>query len=369
MVLFTLHGVDGCSFCQPSTEVPVDKAEEQSVDQYTFETDLENEVPVAKGEEPFIQEVKLIRVQVAGGRELAETLEEEVNLRALKIRGSNIMCSATDTLLGTQVAIKKIHHPFTRSELCQRAYLELKLLKLLKHENIAGLQDAFISFGENLYLRTEHQGTTLDQYLASNMPEPRCTKVFFYQLLRGLKYLHSSNIVHCDFKPSSILITGSCDLQITGLDHSCIRGERVMINYVYGNRDQSYQAPELMLGAQAYQPAIDMWAAGCVSGAEALNCVNYSTHRFRKAMIGMKAIHSALIHHNDIYPKNILIVPSTPERVVWIDFDVATTFPHRESMGCQELKYCDYEDALVASFGELLQDDQNQGLPPNTKYY
>lgn len=127
-----------------------------------------------------------------------------------------------------------------------------------------------------------------------------------------------------------------------------------MINYVYGNRDQSYQAPELMLGAQAYQPAIDMWAAGCVSGAEALNCVNYSTHRFRKAMIGMKAIHSALIHHNDIYPKNILIVPSTPERVVWIDFDVATTFPHRESMGCQELKYCDYEDALVASFGELL---------------
>ncbi|OJD12167.1 hypothetical protein ACJ73_09400 [Blastomyces percursus] len=106
-----------------------------------------------------------------------------------------------------------------------------------------------------------------------------------------------------------------------------------------------------------------------LSGAEALNCVNYSTHRFRKVMIGMKAIHSALIHHNDIYPKNILIVPSTPERVVWIDFDVATTFPHRESMGCQEVKYCDYEDALVASFGELLQDDQNQGLPPNTKYY
>ncbi|EEH04141.1 BTB/POZ domain-containing protein [Histoplasma capsulatum G186AR] len=43
--------VDGCSFCQPSTEVSVDEAEEQSVDQYTFGPDLEEEVPMAKGEE------------------------------------------------------------------------------------------------------------------------------------------------------------------------------------------------------------------------------------------------------------------------------------------------------------------------------
>ncbi|OAX78500.1 hypothetical protein ACJ72_07189 [Emergomyces africanus] len=81
---------------------------------------------------------------------------------------------------------------------------------------------------------------------------------------RGLKYLHSANIVHCDLRPSSILITRGCDLKITGLDHSRIHGERVMTDHIYGNRDQCYQAPELMLGAQIYQPAMDMWAAGCV---------------------------------------------------------------------------------------------------------
>ncbi|OJD20424.1 CMGC/MAPK/P38 protein kinase, partial [Blastomyces percursus] len=178
--------------------------------------------------------------------------------------------SASDTALGTQVAIKKIHQPFTSSELCQRAYLELKLLKLVKHENIAGLQDAFMSFGENLYLITQHQGMTLSQCLATNKLEPQYTKVFFYQLLRGLKYLHSANLVHSDLKPSSILITRGCDLQITGLDHSRIHGERVMIDYVYDNRDQCYQAPELMIGAETYQPAIDMWAAGCVL-AEMIN--------------------------------------------------------------------------------------------------
>ncbi|KKZ63908.1 hypothetical protein EMCG_01766 [[Emmonsia] crescens] len=111
---------------------------------------------------------------------------------------------------------------------------------------------------------------TLNQYLASNRLEPQCTKGFFYQLLRGLKYLHSANIVHCDLKPSSIVITRGCDLQVTGLDHSRIQGEGVMVDYVYDNRDQCYQAPELMLGAQIYHPAIDMWAAGCLL-AEMIN--------------------------------------------------------------------------------------------------
>ncbi|OJD15345.1 CMGC/MAPK/P38 protein kinase [Emergomyces pasteurianus Ep9510] len=138
-----------------------------------------------------------------------------------------------------------------------------------------------MSFGENLYLITQHQGVTLNECLASRRLEPRYTKVFFYQLChqlmtlkinpqRGLKYLHSAKIVHCDLKPYSILITRGCDLQITGLDHSRIHGERVMMDYAYGNTDQCYQAPEIMLGAQAYQPAIDMWAAGCIL-AEMIN--------------------------------------------------------------------------------------------------
>jgi hypothetical protein len=85
--------------------------------------------------------------------------------------------------------------------------------------------------------------------------------------------------------------------------------------------------------------------------AERLNCVNYSEARYRHAMDGMKEIHKALVHHRDIYPRNILIVPGEPDRVVWIDFDVATTFT---SMGLREQEYCRYENELVASFGEAL---------------
>ncbi|RAK99977.1 uncharacterized protein BO80DRAFT_456105 [Aspergillus ibericus CBS 121593] len=101
--------------------------------------------------------------------------------------------------------------------------------------------------------------------------------------------------------------------------------------------------------------------------AESLNCVNYSEALYNMAIEGMKQIHHAHVHHRDIYPRNILLVTrGSDKRLVWVDFDVATTF---HSVGPEEEKYSGYEDDLVASFGDALREDQRQGLPPNTKFY
>ncbi|PKY07326.1 serine/threonine protein kinase [Aspergillus campestris IBT 28561] len=103
-----------------------------------------------------------------------------------------------------------------------------------------------------------------------------------------------------------------------------------------------------------------------LSNAESLNCVNYSDALYPQAIEGMQEIHRAGVHHQDIYPKNLLLVRGNPDRLVWIDFDVATTFT---DCGPEQLARCDHEIALVKGFGEALRDDQAEGLPPNTKFY
>jgi hypothetical protein len=65
----------------------------------------------------------------------------------------------------------------------------------------------------------------------------------------------------------------------------------------------------------------------------------------------MKRIHDAHVHHQDVYPQNILPVPGPQQRLVWIAFDVATTF---STLGPEEQRYSSYEDELVAGYGEAL---------------
>ena len=40
------------------------------------------------------------------------------------------------------------------------------------------------------------------------------SQYFIYQILRGLKYIHSANVLHRDLKPSNILLNGNCDLKV-----------------------------------------------------------------------------------------------------------------------------------------------------------
>lgn len=37
---------------------------------------------------------------------------------------------------------------------------------------------------------------------------------FLYQILRGLKYIHSANVIHRDLKPSNLLLNTTCDLKV-----------------------------------------------------------------------------------------------------------------------------------------------------------
>lgn len=88
-----------------------------------------------------------------------------------------------------------------------------------------------------------------------------------YQALRGLKCIHSANVIHRDLKPSNLLVNSDCALKICdfGLargimqDNDPPTGE--LTEYVV---TRWYRAPEIMLACRKYEKAIDIWALGCI---------------------------------------------------------------------------------------------------------
>ena len=136
------------------------------------------------------------------------------NLQPVGMGAFGLVCSGHDKLTDTSVAIKKVMKPFSTPVLAKRTYRELKLLKHIRHENIICLSDIFISPLEDLYFVTELLGTDLHRLLTSRPLEKQFVQYFLYQILRGLKYVHSAGVVHRDLKPSNILINENCDLKI-----------------------------------------------------------------------------------------------------------------------------------------------------------
>lgn len=87
---------------------------------------------------------------------------------------------------------------------------------------------------------------------------------FVYQILCGLKYIHSANVLHRDLKPGNLLVNADCELKIA--DFGLARGFSIdpdenagyMTEYV---ATRWYRAPEIMLSFQSYTKAsASFWA-------------------------------------------------------------------------------------------------------------
>lgn len=88
-------------------------------------------------------------------------------------------------------------------------------------------------------------------------------KLYSYQLLRALSYIHALGICHRDIKPQNLLVDPDthelkvCDF---GSSKKFTSGE-VNVSYICS---RYYRAPELILGSTTYTQAIDIWSVGCV---------------------------------------------------------------------------------------------------------
>ncbi|NWZ22456.1 MK08 kinase, partial [Asarcornis scutulata] len=157
--------------------------------------------------------------------------------------------AAYDAILERNVAIKKLSRPFQNQTHAKRAYRELVLMKCVNHKNVSGVScfkslfDCSFFFFIS-YIVMELMDANLCQVIQMELDHERMSYLL-YQMLCGIKHLHSAGIIHRDLKPSNIVVKSDCTLKILDFGLARTAGTSFMMTPYVVTR--YYRAPEVIL--------------------------------------------------------------------------------------------------------------------------
>lgn len=182
---------------------------------------------------------------------------------------------------GETVAVKHMRARKEREGFSMNALRELKLLRSVFHPNLVHYKEMVTGLDEELrkptlYMVFEYVHHDLAGILRKRKKLPiELARLFSYQLISVMAYLHDLKIMHRDLKLSNILVTNHneiklCDFglarfeseSMAATDGPQVRG--MPIEYTNNVITLWYRPPELLLGAKTYGPEVDMWSIGCI---------------------------------------------------------------------------------------------------------
>lgn len=172
---------------------------------------------------------------------------------------------------GEFVAIKKFKESEDDEAVRKTTIREVKILRMLKQENVVQLKEAFRRKGK-LYLVFEYVDQNLLEILESspNGTEVRLrqkdqTRNYIFQLCKAIDYCHRLDVIHRDIKPENLLVSANHTLKLCDFGFARTIPQKIgaLTDYV---ATRWYRSPELLLGTANYGKEVDMWAIGCIMG-------------------------------------------------------------------------------------------------------
>lgn len=153
------------------------------------------------------------------------------------------------------VAIKIIRN---KDKYKKQSVKEIEFLKFIKDKNnnlpFAEMLTSF-EFREHICIVFKIIGPSIERQV---FEVPDLLK-YLVDILVCLKFLHSHKIIHCDVKPSNILLNSNKVAHLVDLGTATYVNEQVY-KYV---QSRNYRAPEVVLRVK-YTEKVDMWSLGCV---------------------------------------------------------------------------------------------------------
>lgn len=141
---------------------------------------------------------------------------------------------------------------------------EIDMMRPLNHENIVQYR-GFKQEGEflNIFLEYVSGGSLTSILIQMGKFGEQLVKHYIRQVLAGLEYLHSRNIVHRDIKGSNILVNDKGEIKISDFGLSK-RVEPQNIQYRHSMQGSVFwMAPEVVRQRGATSKA-DIWSLGCL---------------------------------------------------------------------------------------------------------
>ena len=166
----------------------------------------------------------------------------------------------------------------TYSRVLRDASAEVRIMKRLSHPCILKFVEVMVAEHHVIIVMEHAAGGELFNYVADNYQQDnlseKVTKIYFYQIVHCVQYLHSRAVCHRDLKLENILLTNSKDLSIMkvtdfGFSKSFESAQDQLVSYV---GTPVYMAPEVCKldhkdeddRDSPYSPKVDCWSLGVV---------------------------------------------------------------------------------------------------------